>query len=138
MGMNIYALLADIVVGIHFLYVMYVVLGQVAILVGWVIKARFIYHVWFRLTHLVAILIVALQAILRIPCPLTELEYFLRAKAGQTFYEGMSFLARLLRTIIFFNFAPWVFMLMYVGFGGLVLLTFIFIPPRRKKRVHAQ
>jgi threonine/homoserine efflux transporter RhtA len=43
----------------------------------------------------------------------------------------MSFLARLVRKIIFYDFPPWVFTALYVGFGALILVTFILVKPAR-------
>ena len=85
----------------------------------------------FRTLHLALVLYVAGEAILGITCPLTEWEYNLRLAAGQP-EQKISFVGRLIQSIIFYDFRPWVFTAMYVGFGLLILLTFIFIRPRRK------
>ncbi|GAG91807.1 unnamed protein product, partial [marine sediment metagenome] len=76
---------------------------------------------------------VALESLVDVLCPLTEWEYNLRELAGQRVERDISFLGRLLRRIIFYDFPSWAFTLMYVGFGALVILTFILIPPRRKR-----
>jgi hypothetical protein len=51
-----YALLADLIVAIHIAYVVYVVGGLVAILMGAWRGRTWIRNPWFRITHLVAIL----------------------------------------------------------------------------------
>ena len=49
--MDINLILADIVVVIHFAYVAFVVLGLVAVLMGYVFKWNWVRNRWFRLTH---------------------------------------------------------------------------------------
>jgi hypothetical protein len=127
--MSMYDLLADLVVAIHFTYVGYVVLGQAAIFLGLVRRWSWIRNPWFRLTHLAAIVIVASESLLEIPCPLTVWEDHLRALAGHTAREG-SFIGRLLDGLLFYEFAPSVFTWFYVAFAALVLLTLVLVPPR--------
>jgi len=53
-------------------YISYVVLGQLAILVGIVRRWQWIRNPWFRWTHLLMILVVAWEAVQGITCPLTR------------------------------------------------------------------
>jgi len=131
-----YSLLADLIVIFHFLYVVFAVCGQVTIMVGWVFRWQFIRQPTFRITHLIAIGFVALEAVIGMVCPLTEWEYNLRHLAGQSIDRDLSFIARLVHIIIFYDFSPWVFIFMHISFGILVILTFIFIPPKFHKRGH--
>lgn len=131
---NGYSLLADLIVAVHFLYVMFAVGGQVIIMVGWVCRWQFIKQSTFRISHLIAVAFVALEAVMGIICPLTEWEYNLRQVAGQSVNRDLSFIARLVHTIIFYDFPPWIFTFIHVSFGVLVILTFIFIPPKFHKR----
>lgn len=128
----IYSFLANVMVTLHFIYVMFVLLGELAIIVGWILNQSWIRNIPFRLAHLAAILIVAAQALLKVPCPLTVWENRLREMAGQTAKWDISFVGRLLRAVIYHDFPDWVFMLIYVGFAALVLLTVILIPPKKK------
>lgn len=128
-----YGLLADVVVAIHVAYVSYVVVGQLAIFAGVVLRWQWIRNFWFRLTHLVAIGIVAFEAILNITCPLTKWEYELRLAAGQQ-PSGETFMGRLLHGVIYYNWPPWVFTVIYIGFAVLVLATFVFAPPRWRRK----
>jgi hypothetical protein len=52
--------------------------------------------------------------------------------AGQRGEEQISFIARLVRSVIFYDFPVWVFLAAYVGFTLLAGLSFILVPPRRK------
>jgi hypothetical protein len=128
------ALAADLVVAFHSLYVLFAVGGEIAILAGGLLHWRWIRNMVFRLLHLVAVVFVAIEASMGIACPLTVWEYRLRSAAGQSSEEQISFVARIIRALIFYDFPSWVFTALYIGFGALVVLTFVLIPPRRKMR----
>ena len=130
-----YGLFADLLVVTHLFYVMFAVGGQVFILLGAILGWKGIRGPLFRIGHLVAVGLVAVEAALGIDCPLTLWEYELRQLAGQGVEQNLSFIARLARLIIFYNFPSWFFTLIHIAFGLLVLFTYILIPPRfhRKK-----
>jgi Protein of Unknown function (DUF2784) len=128
-----YGLLADGVVAIHVAYVSYVVFGQLAIFAGIVFRWQWIRNVWFRVTHLVMMSIVAVEALLNIKCPLTVWEDKLRVLAGQP-PSGETFIGRLLHNLLFYTWPQWVFTTLYVSFALLVMATFIMAPPRRVRR----
>ncbi|MHC5114375.1 MAG: DUF2784 domain-containing protein [Planctomycetota bacterium] len=128
-----YELLADLVLVLHATFVAFVVFGLLVILVGAALRWRWVRNFWFRLVHLAAIGVVVLQAWFGMVCPLTTLENHLRWKAGQPVYE-QSFVADWLHRILFYDFEPWVFTVIYSAFGACVLATFLFAPPRRPRR----
>ena len=128
-----YALLADLVVFIHALFVLFVVAGQTLILVGWIISWRWTRNPLFRVAHLAAIGFVVAEAWFGILCPLTTLEHELRNRAGQTAYE-MSFIGHWLDRLLFYTAPEWVFTLVYTLFALLVVTTFVFYPPNWKRR----
>jgi hypothetical protein len=84
---------------------------------------------WFRAAHLLAIGIVVSQAWLGIVCPLTTWENALREKAGETVYSG-SFVAHWLEALLYYQAPPWVFVVAYTVFGGLVLISWFWVRPR--------
>jgi Protein of Unknown function (DUF2784) len=129
--MNFYSILADVVVVAHFAYVAFVLLGLVAVLVGFLLRWEWVRNFWFRIVHLSMILIVAFEAVMGIVCPLTTLENYLRDKAGESVRAG-SFMGQVVHDLLFFEASPWVFTCGYCAFAGLVVTTFIIIPPRRK------
>src|SRR5919204_3727026 len=102
-----YAFLADFIVAAHVAYVSYVVVGLIAIWTGALFRWGWVRNPWFRLTHLLAILIVALEAVFAIDCPLTVWESAFRQRAGQE-VSGASFIGRCLHELIFYDFPPWV------------------------------
>ena len=131
--MNWYAIFADLVVVIHFGYVAFVVLGLLVILLGGFLRWSFIRNFWFRVIHLTMILIVVVEALLGIVCPLTEWEHAFRIAAGQQ-VSDVSFVARLIHHVLFFDFPPFVFTFSYCLFGLAVLASWWVYPPNLSKR----
>jgi hypothetical protein len=121
--------MADLIVSIHFAYVLSVVGGLFVIVLGGALRWRFIRNFWFRAAHLTMILIVVFEALFGITCPLTDWEYGLRAAAGQQNAASGLFIARLIQHIIFYDFPSYVFTVAYCLFGAAVLLTWLLIPP---------
>jgi len=136
MSNQFYIILADMVVAAHVGYVAFVVVGQVAILAGWLLKWGRVRNRWFRVIHLMAISVVALEALIGMTCPLTTLEnYFLRL-GGQNAREG-DFIGDMLHNSIFSIDLPdthWLFKVMYFGFAAIVVATIFLVPPRWRKK----
>src|SRR5690242_3956243 len=117
-----YSFLADLVVAVHVGYVSFVVAGQFLILLGLGLRWDWVRNPWFRIAHLLAIVIVGLEAGCGIDCPLTVWEGDLRHLAGQNISDG-SFLGRLLHNLIFYDFDTWVFNVAHIAFAILVIAT---------------
>jgi Protein of Unknown function (DUF2784) len=126
-----YRLLADLIVAIHSAYVAFVVVGQVLIVAGLIRGWRWVRNWWFRVAHLVAIVIVALETVFDVPCPLTVWERRLRELAGDEVRRG-TFIGDLLHNLIFVDAPSWAFTAGYVTFALLVAATFVLAPPRRR------
>jgi hypothetical protein len=129
----LYRIAADLVVTFHFSYIAFVVFGLLAILLGLAFGWQWVRNPWFRVAHLVAIAIVAAQALLGIVCPLTTLEKALRVRGGQASYPG-AFIGHWAHRLTFYEAPPWVFTTCYALFGLAVLATFVLAPPRWRKR----
>ena len=128
-----YAASADAVVTIHTLFVGFVVIGQLLILIGLICRWRWVRNLWFRVIHLLCIGIVALEAATGVICPLTLWERHLRDLSGQTVNDSP--IGWFFNSILFFNMPREFFVWIHISFGALVLATFIFAPPRfRRKR----
>lgn len=132
-----YTYLADGVVAFHVAYVSFVIVGQLAVVIGAIFKWGWVRNLWFRLAHLLSILIVAFEAIFGIACPLTVWEDQLRQSAGQDVSEG-TFIGRFMHDILFYDCNPNIFTAIYITFALLVLATFVFAPPRRRRRPQPQ
>jgi hypothetical protein len=125
-----YQSLADAVLVIHFGVVLFVVGGLVVVVAGNSLQWRWVNRLWFRLAHLTAIAVVALQAWLGQFCPLTNLESWLRVQAGAAAYEK-SLIEHWLQRLIYYEAPFWVFTVAYTAFSVLVLLAWWRFPPRR-------
>ncbi len=126
-----YGLCADLVVAIHLAYVGFVVFGQLFIIVGAAMKWQWVRNPWFRYLHLLAIAIVAVEAIQGWPCPLTVWEAQLRELGGQAFSGSESFIGKLLHDILFVENVPQLALdTGYVATMLLVLQGLIMYPPR--------
>jgi hypothetical protein len=121
--------LADAVLVIHAAFITFVVCGFGAILLGVARGWGWVRNFSFRLLHLFSIMFVCAEAVTGAMCPLTVLENALRQRAGQSPYPG-DFIAYWLRRLIYYNWPPWVFAALYLGFGALVILAFVLAPPR--------
>jgi len=126
-------LAADLILFVHLSYVGFVVLGLVLILLGWWRGWSWVRNPWFRLAHVVAILIVAVSAWFHLDCPLTVLENDLRARGGVVGYEG-SFMSHWMREILFYQASPMTFTIAYTVFGLLVIGSWVAVRPRSFRR----
>ena len=123
-----YQLLADGVLVLHFCIVAFNVGGLILVVAGNFAGWRWVNAWWFRITHLVTIAIVVVQAWLGVTCPLTTLEMWLRADAGASTYGG-GFVEHWIGRLLFYSAPPWVFVLGYSLFGLLVVATWLRYPP---------
>ena len=111
--------LADLVLLLHFLVVLFVVGSLLLIALGGMRGWHWVRNPWFRWAHLLAIGVVAAQAWLGMVCPLTTLEMALRTAAGERTYAG-SFIAHWLGRLLYYQAPLWVFALVYTVFSALV------------------
>jgi hypothetical protein len=126
-------LLADIIAVIHLGYVVFVILGFILILMGIALRWKWVRNLWFRIIHLVAIAAVALEAILGVNCPLTVLEFSLRYGVSPA-DRRVSFVGKLIDSVLYYDAPAWLFTIIYVGFALLVAITFVMAPPTRRGR----
>ncbi|MCX7038041.1 MAG: DUF2784 domain-containing protein [Spirochaetes bacterium] len=126
-----FAVLADLLVAFHLCYVAFTIGGELLILLGGLLRWGWVRNLSFRIVHLASVVLVAVEASTGTMCPLTVWEYQLRTRAGQKVEAQISFIARLVRSVIFYDFPAWVFLAAYVGFALLVGLTVVLVRPRR-------
>lgn len=121
--------LADIILIIHFLFVLFVVGSVPLIWIGAWLGWRFVRNIRFRLAHLGAILFVSMESLAGMVCPLTLLEDLLRQSPTDT-----SFIQRWLHRILFYDVPEGVLTVLYLLFAILVAITFKLVPPSRYPR----
>ena len=122
---------ADIVLMIHFFYVLFVVGSLPIIWLGAWFKLAFVRNRWFRYLHLAAILLVVVESLFGVICPLTVWENTLRQVETDS-----SFIQRWLHQIMFYNVSEGVLTVVYVVFAGLVAMTFKWVPPNSRRNFH--
>lgn len=120
---------ADAILVLHVLFVLFVVLSVPLIFVGSACAWSWVRNPWFRLVHLVSILVVVIQSWLGIICPLTVWEMQLRAYAEQATYQG-TFISYWLSELLYYDAPAWVFMAVYTTFGLLVGMSWYWVKPR--------
>jgi hypothetical protein len=123
------SVLANAVLVLHILYVSFVIFGVVLVVIGGLCRWRWVHNPWFRLTHLLMILIVVAESFLDMTCPLTTWERALRP--GSMNYEDKDLIATWLDGLLFYHFPHWVFTVAYTAFGLLIIGLFFFVPIRR-------
>ncbi len=129
---TLYGLLADTILVIHFAFVLFVVIGFMLILLGLLAGWSWVHNRKFRIAHMATIGIVVLQAWIGQLCPLTIWENALRRMAGQSGYTE-TFVEHWLHKVLFYQAEPWVFTVVYSGFGVLVVLVW-FLGRRRIRK----
>lgn len=133
-------LLADILLIVHFLYVLAVVLPVPLIVLGGIFRWSWVANSWFRNIHLGMILILMVQAVFGWICPMTDWEVVLRIQAGEPVYGG-SFVAHWVEELLYYDLSEETFNVIYLGFGLLVLFLYWFVPSRwllRKKKAYRE
>ena len=126
----IFLLLADAILIVHFLFVLFVILGLLLVLAGKLRGWYWVRNFWFRVTHLAAIGFVVIQSWLGAICPLTLWEMQLRAQAGDSTYQG-AFIAHWVQQLLYYQAPGWVFALIYTLFGCLVVISWLWVRPSR-------
>ena len=123
------SLLADLLLVVHFAFVLFVVGGLGAIWIGAIAGWRWVRDLRFRAAHVAAILFVAVESLAGIWCPLTVWEDALRGRG-----EDKSFIARWIHRAMFYDLPEWVFTVAYCAFAAAVIVTWWLVSPRPSKK----
>lgn len=119
-------MIADAILVVHALFVLFVVGGFVLILLG-ARRWSWVRNRAFRVLHLAAIAFVAGESLLGITCPLTIWEDMLRGGRSE-----QSFIGRWVARLLYYNFPEWVFAAAYCAFALAVLWAWRAIPPHAR------
>jgi len=122
-------MLADAVVAVHLLIVLFVVAGVPLVYLGVALRWTWVRSWRWRLLHLAAILFITAESIFGVSCPLTVWEDALRNRQA-----GTGFIERWVDQLLFYDAPAWVFTAAYVAFAALVLITWAAVPPTRQSR----
>ena len=120
-------MIADAILVVHALFVLFVVGGLAFVLVG-ARRWSWVRNRTFRILHLAAIAFVTAEALLGITCPLTAWEDALRGGSPER-----SFVGRWVARLLYYDFPEWVFATAYCAFALAVLWAWRMVPPRPRK-----
>ncbi|OIO34705.1 MAG: hypothetical protein CO162_07290 [bacterium (Candidatus Ratteibacteria) CG_4_9_14_3_um_filter_41_21] len=122
-------ILADLIVLVHFFWILFMLSGFILTLSGFFWK-RFFAMRLFRLLHLFGIIYVALLAILDEYCPLTILENNLRAKYKSSLTYPGSFIAHYLERVVYPDVNPLIIIIPTIFIALFTIAIFILRPPK--------
>ncbi|MCC5827099.1 DUF2784 domain-containing protein [Alkalimonas sp.] len=123
------ALLADIVLVVHGLIVLFVLGGLLLTLIGGWRGWCWVRNSTFRLTQLAVVAVVLVQSLRGRYCPLTYWEVDLRRAAGLDGFD-VSFIEYWVSNLIYYDAPGWVFNVGYTLFFGFMLLSWYWFPPK--------
>lgn len=122
-------MLADVILVVHFMFVLFVVGGFALILAGAALRWSWVSARTFRSAHLGAILLVAAESLVGVACPLTVWEDMLRRSGPQ----DAGFVGRWVARLLYYDFPEWMFAAAYTVFALAVALAWHLVPPHPAK-----
>jgi hypothetical protein len=130
----IYRILADLIVMIHFAWILFMLWGFILTLRGFSHKVFF--DRWlFRTTHLLGIAYVSTLAIMGRYCPLTIWENTLRAKYDSTLTYPGSFMIHYFEKFVYPDVNPLVIQIPTTFIAIFTVVMFLIKPPEKIKRI---
>ncbi len=126
---RLYSLLADAILLLHGLIVLFNVGSLPVIWLGYLRGWGFVRNFGFRAAHLLLIGFVATETALGSICPLTRWEDTLRLKAGADPRYAGGFIAHWVHRLMFYDFSERVFIVAYGLFFALVVFTWVWVKP---------
>ena len=126
--------LATAILLVHLGIVAFNLFGLVAVPLGEWLGWRFVRGIRWRLAHLVALAIVALQAMLGRACFLTLWENAMRSGADAG--EPPPLIAAWVNSVLYWPLPLWAFAAIYVAVFVYALLLWRWVPPRRASLRH--
>lgn len=118
---------ADSLLVAHFLVAAFVTGGLPLVWLGAAVGWRWVRNWWFRTLHLAAIVVIALEGLAGIACPLTIWEDLLRGGL-----RPQSFVARWVARLLYYDAPEWLFTSLYLAWAAATLVTLRLVPPRRR------
>jgi len=130
-----YKILADAIIVVHFLFILFMLLGFLLTAYALVFRQKFFDRWLFRSLHLLGIFYVASLSIMGKYCPLTILENELRLK-----YEASSaycgyFTVHYLERLVYPDINPLVIQIPTVFLAIFTIVVFIIRPPSKIKSI---
>ena len=130
----LYKIFADIIVVMHFVWILFMLLGFILTLAGfwW----RNFFDKWlFRTLHLCGIAYVGLLTVLRQYCPLTMLENTLRVKYNLDLTYPGSFIVHYIEKLVYPDINPLIILIPTVIIAVFTIIVFIVKPPAKIRKI---
>jgi hypothetical protein len=127
-----YRLLADLIVAVHFLWILFMFLGFILTLLGF-FNRQFFERWIFRLSHLIGIAYVSALVAIGKYCPLTVWENSLRAKYDPSLTYPGSFIAHYIEKFVYPDINPFLIQGITAFIAVFTLVVFIIKPPKAIK-----
>lgn len=131
----LYKILADIIIFIHFLWILFMIWGFILTFYHFFIKPddKFFNNLIFRLLHLLGILYVSILALMNKYCPLTLLENFFYTKSNPELVYRGSFIVKYIGKIVYPDINPAILVFFTAFIGLFTLVIFIIKLPEQIK-----
>ncbi|MEA3312876.1 MAG: DUF2784 family protein [Caldisericota bacterium] len=130
----IYKILADIIVTMHFAWILFMLIGFLFTLYGFFRKD--FWDMWlFRTIHLFGIVYVSFLAIMRKNCPLTLLENALRAKYNPNLIYPGSFMVYYVEKLVYPDVNLLLILIPTAFIAIFSIIIFIIKPPAKIKLI---
>ena len=118
--------IADFILFIHFIIAIFISAGMVILPVGGLLSWRWCKNFSLRVVHLGLIVVVFIETLIGVHCPLTVAENYFRAQT-----TDQSFLGSLMKNILYWDMSENLFFYLYGICVVWVLILWIFFPPSR-------
>ncbi len=133
----LYKILADIIVVMHFAWILFMLVGFIFTIAGFFWK-RFFDRWLFRTVHLLGIIYVSLLVIMGKYCPLTILENTLRQKYDPELTYTGSFMIHYIERLVYPDINPLIIQIPTTFIAVFSILAFIIKPPQKIKTIFRQ
>lgn len=130
----IYRLFADIIMVVHFGWMLFMLFGFIITLVG-LFKKEILERWLFRTIHALGIIFVSVLAVLKGYCPLTLWENALRAKYDPSLVYVGSCMVHYVQKLLYPDINPLVIRAVTTFVGFFTVVVFIIRPPAKIKRI---
>jgi len=130
-----YKIFADTIIVVHFLYILFMLLGFLLTIYAVLFREKFFDWWLFRSLHLLGIFYVASLSILGKYCPLTILENELRLKYEVFSVYSGSFIIHYLEKLVYPDVNPLVIQIPTVFLAIFTIVMFIVKPPKKIKSI---
>ena len=124
------SLIADIILVSHFFVVIFITFGFFLIPIGYRLEWGWIANRKLRIFHFGMMVLITLETLFGITCPLTSIENSLRG-----INQSTSFVAYWIKQIIYWDFPTQFFLIVYGIFLGWTFLMWKLCPPKNAKGV---